>query len=143
VSEFKAVLPKPSIDSARFWAACNEEQLLLAHCKSCAHVFYYPRLMCPNCGGRELGWRTSKGVGAVYSYSHVLTSFWGDAWQSELPYTVILVDLDEGPRMLSRLVGERREQVASGARVLVAFQSVQGQKLPFFRLFDAHVAAIT
>jgi uncharacterized protein len=143
VSEFKAVVPKPSIDSARFWAACNDDQLLLANCERCANVFYYPRLMCPTCGGRELGWRMSKGTGAVYSYSHVLTSFWGNEWQSQLPYTVILVDLDEGPRMLSRLVGERREQVASGARVVVEFHSVQGQKLPFFRLSNAPVAAIT
>lgn len=137
MNQFKAVLPARTRISARFWAACNEEQLLLAHCQSCAHLFYYPRLACPACGSQALGWRPSTGHGTVYSYSHVLTSFWGSTWQSELPYTVILVYLSEGPRMLSRLVGDGRANVAIGDAVMVDFHAVEGQKLPFFRRHDA------
>jgi uncharacterized OB-fold protein len=63
----------------------------------------------------------------------VHVSFYGDAWKSQLPYTVVLVDLDEGPRMLSRLVGTDAGGVASGDRVEVTFTDIEGQKLPFFK----------
>ena len=54
-------------------------------------------------------------------------------WESQLPYTPVLVDLDEGVRMLSRLIGPDRESVAVGDRVAVAFVEIEGHKLPFFR----------
>jgi uncharacterized OB-fold protein len=62
----------------------------------------------------------------------VHASFYGPQWESQLPYTPVLVDLDEGVRMLSRLIGADRVSVAIGDRVVVAFVDIQGQKLPFF-----------
>jgi uncharacterized OB-fold protein len=128
----KAILPAPKGDSAEFWAACNRGRLLLRSCDDCRHVFYYPRIHCPRCGSRRLGWVESRGEGTVFSFTDVQISFYGPAWESELPYTVLLVDLDEGPRMLSRLVGGGPAPI--GARVRVDFVTVEGQALPFFRL---------
>lgn len=130
----QAIPPRPTADSREFWAACNDGELLLSECATCGHVFYYPRQMCPHCGAQELRWRRSSGRGQVYSFTHVEVSFYGPTWERDLPYTVILVDLDEGPRMLSRLVESDQDAVALGAAVEVAFVTVEEQALPMFRL---------
>jgi uncharacterized OB-fold protein len=134
MTKFKAVLPQPTNDSIQFWAACNDGRLTLSRCRECHTTFYYPRLACPQCGAGEVEPVASAGRGKVYSYSHVHMSFYGHFWDAELPYTVVLVDLDEGPRMLSRLIGDDRSSVAMGAWVELTFETVEGQKLPFFRL---------
>ena len=90
------------------------------------------RMMCPRCGGRALDTRDSAGHGTVFSFTHVAVSFHGPSWDSQLPYTVVLVDLDDGPRMLSRLVGEDRERLRIGDRVGVHFVEFEGHKLPYF-----------
>ncbi len=132
VNEIKAILPRPTADSLPFWNACNDEQFLMAHCKACDHLFYYPRRLCPACGGSELGWNPSAGRGTVYSHCEVHVSFYGPTWASQLPYTVLLVDLDEGPRLLSRLISADGRPVAIGERVQLKFIEVDGQRLPYF-----------
>jgi len=129
----RAVLPHPTEASRPFWEACQRGELLLGRCDACDHVFYYPRRHCPACGAPEPGWIRSSGRGRIFSFTHVAVSFHGAGWESQLPYTVILVDLEEGPRMLSRLVGGGREAVKSGDAVEVVFPEVEGQRLPFFR----------
>ena len=131
---FKAVMAPATSDSVPFWEACNQGKLLLQHCAACDARCYYPRRLCPVCGAPEPGWTESGGRGTIFSFSEVHTSFFGPDWREELPYTVILVDLDEGPRMLSRLIGDDRAKVAIGARVALKFVDVDGQRLPFFQL---------
>jgi hypothetical protein len=128
-----AILPTPSVDSEEFWNACDREELLLRRCEDCGTVFYYPRPHCVKCGGERLQWQRSAGVGAIHSLTNVAVSFYGKDWESQLPYTVVLVDLAEGPRMLSRLLDAKPEQVRIGAPVRLAFVAVDGRKLPFFR----------
>jgi uncharacterized OB-fold protein len=134
MTSLKALLPRPMAESQEFWAGCNNEQLLLSECRTCHNLFYYPRIACPRCGGQDLGWRASAGRGKVHTYSHVHTSFFGATWEDELPYTVVVVDLDEGPRLLSRLIGDDREAVKTGMRIKLDFVEIEGQKLPFCRL---------
>lgn len=136
MNKYRAVLPKPSNASRPFWNACNRGELLIPLCQECNQLFYYPRVACPHCAGNNLGWRRSTGLGKVFSFSHVQMSFFGAVWADEVPYTVILVDLDEGVRLLSRLIGVEREKVAIGARVAVDFHVVDNQGLPFFRLTE-------
>jgi uncharacterized OB-fold protein len=133
VENLIAILPTPTAASAPFWQACDRGELQLPHCLRCDRVFYYPRRYCPHCGSFELDTLKASGRGHVFSFTHVHVSFYGPQWESQLPYTPVLVDLDEGVRMLSRLVGPDRELVAVGDRVSVAFAEVQGRKLPFFR----------
>jgi uncharacterized protein len=128
-----AVPPSPTPDSEEFWRACDEGRLLLRACERCAHVFYYPRLACPRCSGRALRWLDASGRGTVYSHTTVFTSFYGPDWESEIPYAVLLVDLEEGPRMLSRLVGED-DMLGTGAAVHVEFWDIGGRRYPCFRL---------
>lgn len=130
--QYMAELPRPTDDSRPFWDGCNDSKLLLQRCGECHKLFYYARRLCPHCGGTQLSWEASTGLGTVYSFSEVHVAFQGEAWKAEVPYTTVLVDLDDGPRMLSRLVGERRAEVHIGDRVRVQFVQVQTQKLPFF-----------
>ncbi len=129
----RAVLPRATAASRPFWDGCQRGELLLSHCNVCGHVFYYPRRHCPSCAALDPGWKRSTGRGQVFSFTVVAVSFHGSGWESQLPYTVVLVDLDDGPRMMSRLIGPGRESVASGDRVEVVFPEIDGQRLPFFR----------
>jgi len=125
-------------DSEPFWRACNESRLVLRHCGQCHTVFYYPRRLCPACGSQRLGWHTASGRGTVFSFSEIHVPFAGPDWSSQLPYTVVLVDLEEGPRMLTRLIGDTRAELRIGDALEVCFIEVDQQKLPFFRRVAGH-----
>ena len=130
--DLRAVLPKPTAASLPFWDGCNREELTLPLCEDCGHVFFYPRIHCPVCASRRLGWRRASGRGTIFSFTHVAVSFHGADWEAQLPYTVVLVDLDEGVRMVSRLTGETRADVRFGDVVAVTVPIIGGQRLPYF-----------
>ena len=135
MEDYKAILHTPYGDSAAFWEGCNREEFLLCACRACGHRFYYPRLHCVKCGAQDLDWTPASGRGAVFSFTHVHVNFNGDFWASELPYTSALVDLEEGPRVATRLIGADREAVAIGDPVAIAWVQATGttQLVPFFR----------
>jgi uncharacterized OB-fold protein len=133
VSDLRAVLPQPTKASIPFLDACDREELILPICEDCGKVFFYPRIHCPKCASRNLSWRRACGRGTVFSFTHVAVSFHGADWESQLPYTVILVDLAEGPRIVSRLIGDGRDAVRTGDHVTITFPQVEGRRLPFFR----------
>jgi len=132
-----ALPPSPTEASRPFWEGCNDKKLLLQFCRSCDRLFYYARRNCPHCGGGDLQWRAARGSGTVWSYTHVEVSFYGSQWESQIPYTSLLVDLDEGVRMLSRLVGAGRADVEIGARLCVNFVRIDSQMFPYFKLVKA------
>lgn len=78
-------------------------------CRACARHHFFPRICCPHCGSEALEWVAPSGSGTVYS-STVVRRPEGD-------YTVCLVDLDEGPRLMSRVVGIRVDEVRIGMAV--------------------------
>lgn len=117
----------PSPDSARFWSAVREHRLDLPHCTSCGVTFFYPRMLCPGCGSRDLDWVESAGTGTLYSFCvqyHSSVPGLTDA----LPFATALVDLDEGPRMMAFLVGvpDDPELIECGIRVRVDFLDLAG-----------------
>lgn len=77
------------------------------HCDRCAHSIFYPRTICPNCGATELSWLVSAGRGVVYASTVIR--------KRDAPYSVALIDLDEGFRMMARLAPVT--QMLIGARV--------------------------
>jgi uncharacterized OB-fold protein len=97
-------LPTPDADSAAYWAGLREGKLLLQHCLACAHVQFYQQAQCRECGSERLEHRAASGRGTVHSFS-VVHRAPGPAFKGDTPYAVLLVQLDEGPRMISTLVG--------------------------------------
>ena len=89
--------------------------------------------MCPGCRSKELGWKKVSGLGTVYSYT-VTHQAIHPSLRGRVPWTVIIVDLDEGVRMISHIVDCHAEDVRIGMRVEVVFEEVEaGVTLPYFR----------
>lgn len=97
--------------SIPFWEAAARRELVVQRCAACGHHQHYPRPFCLACYADDVTWVRVTGEATVYSQTTVLMA--GD------PYTVALVDLDEGPRLTTQLVGE---PVEIGARVRLQWQ---------------------
>ncbi|WP_101675273.1 Zn-ribbon domain-containing OB-fold protein [Alloalcanivorax mobilis] len=128
--------PAPVIDddSRPFWQGTARQQLRLPYCRACAAAFFYPRALCPRCHGDDLEWRNASGRGTVYSYT-VSRRPAGPAFQAITPYVVALVDLEEGPRLLTNVLVDRPDQVHIGQSVTVVYQPLgDGETvLPLFQ----------
>lgn len=133
--------PQPVVDadSREFWEAASRHELRLPYCNACQRAFYYPRVLCPHCHGDDLIWKTLCGHGVVHSYT-VSRRPAGPAFQERTPYVVALVDLEEGPRMLTNIIIDDVERVHIGQEVTVVFEKLDdGLALPVFYP-DAHGA---
>lgn len=127
--------PIPIVDpeSRPYWEALKERKLLLKSCRACGKAHHYPRELCPHCHSDELDWIEAKGDGEIYSFTVVHRPA-GEAFAADIPYTVALVTLDEGPRMMTR-IAEGGSAVEIGRRVRVTYQNGEGGwVLPFFEL---------
>lgn len=82
---------------ATYLAGLAAGELRYQHCDGCDQPFFYPRVLCPRCGGTDLRWQVSAGAGTVYSSTTVP----GRPDKGIEPYSVVLVDLDEGIRIMS------------------------------------------
>jgi len=124
-------IPEITKQSEPFWQACKESRLLIMNCRDCGKPFFYPRRSCPSCWSEEVEWIESKGRGTIWTLSEVAISLWGNAWDDAVPYTVAVIDLDEGVRMASRLVGGSNLKI--GDRVQVTFQPGENDVvMPYF-----------
>jgi uncharacterized OB-fold protein len=126
------ILPRVTPLTQPFWDGCLAGELRMQHCAQCNDYQYYPRSICSRCGGKELGWDTVSGKGIIASFTIVRRAISG-AYTA--PYVVALVDLVEGPRMMSMIVDEITDQIAVGAAVTVRFDAWgDGLKMPVFGL---------
>jgi len=120
-------LPKITPESAPFWEAAAEGQLLLSECNDCGLVYYYPRAHCPDCFSADVGWLEASGDGEVFSHTRVSSiANWPE---EDLPLTMTYVELDEGPRMLTNLVNVDYEDVEIGMAVQVTFFETEREDL--------------
>lgn len=127
------IVPVPTAETQEFWAGCARRELLLQQCQSCSKVQFYPRVLCGSCGHRELAWIRASGRGTVRSFSVVRRPV-STAYAAEEPFVLILVELDEGPTMMSTLADCAPEQASVGMRVTVAFEDwPEGMTMPRFR----------
>ena len=124
--------PRPTPTEQPFYDACSRGELLLQHCEGCAHVLFYPRTHCDRCHSEQLTWQVAAGTGTIASYTVVRRGVSSDF---EAPYVIALIDLAEGPRMMSQIVDVDTETLAVGQPVTVDFaQWSEDITLPVFRL---------
>lgn len=125
--------PKPNADSLPYWNAAREKRLMLRHCKACGRTHFMPRHLCPHCWSDNLEWVESKGLGTIHSFSVVHRAPTA-AFAQHTPYVVALIDLDEGTKMLTNIVGPDAFGVNIGDRVAVTFEDRgDGAVLPQFK----------
>ncbi len=119
-------------DTQPFWEATKQHELRYQVCDDCSSVVFFPRRHCPHCMGFRLSWRTSAGEGTVYTFT-IIRQIGHPAFRPLVPYVVAWIDLDEGFRMVSNVVGVDAEQVRIGQRVRVTWEDQEGGiALPVF-----------
>jgi uncharacterized protein len=127
-------LPVPVSDELNrpFWDAAREQRFVLPRCAECGQLMAPPVANCSSCLAARFEWVPNAGRGTVYSHIEYHRS-WLREYDGRVPYTVAIVELDEGPRLITALVGDTSDWVKIGARVRVAFQErAQGARVPVF-----------
>ncbi len=116
-------LPRPSEDSAPYWEAACKGELRMQQCGDCGHIRFPPALLCARCLSENAAWVKLSGRGTVYSWIVVHQSQ-HPAFNADVPYNVAIVELEEGPRLHTHIVGCPNEQIHIGMAVEVAFEKV-------------------
>jgi uncharacterized protein len=121
-------LPQPITPESRpYWDGLKQGHLMLPHCTACGHTFFYPRTICPRCQTREITWVRASGKGRLHAFGIAHQSF-NRAFRVAPPYVLAMVELEEGPRLMSNLVN-----VAPDPRVVKCDMPVE---VVFTRLTD-------
>lgn len=126
-------LPRLRGEEQIYFDEAKAGRLAYQRCADCATSVFYPRSVCPECLSENLTLRTSSGRGVVYSYT-TLQVPGNPAFADVVPYTIVLVDLEEGVRVVADLVEVEPDEVAVGQPVEVFFESVSDDfTVPRFR----------
>jgi hypothetical protein len=126
-------VPVVSDVSRGYWQACKRGVLVVQECGRCGGKQLYPRSICHHCHARELTFVEAAGTGEVVSFTVVHRAA-SAAFEEEVPYILAMIELDEGPRMLSTVTADG-EDVVIGSRVRAWFDAVDDEiALPKFRL---------
>ena len=127
---FGELLPEITPMNAPFWEGLAQGEVRLQKCGQCDAYQYPPETFCYECGAQTMSWVAVSGEGTVYSYI-VVHQMYHKAFRSFLPYTVAIVQTDEGPRMLTAMLNLRRP-IQIGERVK-----------PMIRVIDANRAFLS
>jgi uncharacterized OB-fold protein len=111
-------VPVPSPESEPFWAAAKRHKLVIPSCNACRKSWFPPACLCPHCFSNDVGWKEVSGSGRVHTFA-VFHRVYHPAFH--VPYVVAVVELDEGPRLLTNIVNTDFEIVCCGMRVAVTF----------------------
>ena len=114
--------------SSQYQAALDAGQFHIQRCKACAKAIFYPRELCPHCGSDQLAWEQPSGKGTVYSTTVIRRKA-----EAGGDYNVVLVDLAEGPRMMSRVEGLAPADVKIGMTVKAEVIQHNGKGLVVFK----------
>ena len=130
------VLPRPTPISQHFWDGTRRGELLLQKCQDCLKSYFPPRPFCPYCWYKNVIVYPASGNGSLFSYiiSHVASPGFN------VPYSIAVVTLDEGPRMMTNVIGcEQTEDVLKlDMRLKVVFERQNDEiTLPFFTPVDS------
>ena len=130
---YEKPVPVPDNVTAPFWEAAKQGRLLIQRCPGCGARQFYPQISCRECLSEELEWMEAEGQGTVYSYT-IIHRAPNRPFEPDVPYTVALVDLEEGCRMLTNVVDVSPEDVRVGMPVEVLFEEITPEiSLPKFR----------
>jgi len=114
-------IPSPDLETQPFWDGCRQRRLLVRHCNACNEDHFYPRPFCPKCWSDDVAWKQASGRSTLYTYSIV---FQNDLppFNERVPYVAAVVELEEGPRVMTNIEGTPHEELHVGMPVTVDFK---------------------
>ena len=128
----------PTIDtaSAPYWEGARRGQLLIAECAACGKVHHYPRPFCPFCWSKDVRPVKASGTGTLYTYSTVYVNDLAP-FKERLPYVAAIVELAEGPRLMTTIEGADHDDLRVGMPVTAVFRPVDDADpdSPFLTVF--------
>ncbi|MEU3076293.1 Zn-ribbon domain-containing OB-fold protein [Streptomyces laurentii] len=114
--------PEADAFSRAYWDAAADGRLLLRHCADCDRTHHYPREFCPYCWSESVTWRQASGRATLYTWSVVHRNDL-PPFGERVPYVAAVVDLAEGPRMMTQVVDCPEEQLRIGMELTVTFRA--------------------
>ena len=115
-------VPQPDDDSREFYEAARRHELMLMRCRSCGAYRLPSRPRCPDCWSTDTEWTRASGRGTLYSFGLMHQKFPG--FEAETPYQYAIVELAEGPRIVSNVVGVPGEEVRVDMPLQAVFDDV-------------------
>ncbi len=116
-------VPRPYQDTQAYWDAAKQKRLIFQRCLDCSKPQFYPRGVCSHCLGSQLEWIESSGRGKVHTFT-VSYRAPHPGFADDLPFVIAIVDLEEGFRMMSNIVGCDPETVRIDMPVKVVFEQL-------------------
>jgi len=125
VTETSYQKPLPAITSLNrpYWEGLKLRELRMQRCDGCGRVWFPPAPLCPRCWSRQFTWSPLTGRGRVNSWV-VFHQAYFKAYEPDLPYNVAEVELEEGPRILTNLIGIANDDICGGMAVEIVFDDV-------------------
>lgn len=130
-------VPVPTPETQPFWDGCAAGELRIQRCLDCGKPYFYPRPVCPSCGSVNVEWFTASGAATLYSY--VINHRSAPGFEDDAPYAIAVVQLAEGPRMTTNIVGvpNTPEDLVLDMPLRVTFEARGDVQLPLFRPAEA------
>ncbi|MDQ1373136.1 MAG: uncharacterized protein QOJ09_474 [Actinomycetota bacterium] len=126
-------IPTPDPETLPYWDAARGGKLLIRRCRACKRAYFYPRDFCPHCWSEDVAWEEASGRATLYTWSVVRRNDL-PPWGERVPYVAAVVDLEEGPRMMTNVVGCDPDELAIGMPLVVDFrQDTEEITAPVFR----------
>ena len=134
MTEYAKPLPQVSAEMRPFFEAARRHELVVQRCRGCGAHRFPARDICSRCLSRESDWTRVSGRGAIFTWA-VMHQVYHPGFAAEVPYAVVLVALDEGPHMISNVVGVPPSDIRIGTPLEVVFEAVSPEvTLPKFRV---------
>lgn len=132
----RADIPVIDAASAPYWEGARLGQLMIAECGKCAKVHHYPRPFCPHCWDDDIRPVQASGQGTLYTYSTVYANDLAP-FAERLPYVAAIVELAEGPRLITLVEGAAPEDLRVGMPVFASFRPVDDSdpESPYLTVF--------
>jgi uncharacterized OB-fold protein len=130
---YEKPLPVKTEENAPYWDSARAHALELQCCGNCGRFRYPVAPFCPHCLSEEATWKPVSGKATVYSFI-IVHQRYDPSFAEDLPYNVTVVELEEGPRLVTNLVGIANDQIRVGMPLTITYEDITEEyTLPKFR----------
>jgi uncharacterized OB-fold protein len=126
-------VPTPTPETEHYWAGTKVGELRIQRCNTCSQHYFYPRPSCPHCASLDVAWVVASGRGTLHTY--LISHRAAPGFESDVPYALAIVQLAEGPRLMSNIVEIENtpDNLVLDMELEVTFEERGDQSVPLFR----------